>query len=66
MSYKVAEVLLSAGLSDEAGIWLKKGLQIKQPYFDRLMYDPKTYFRRILRQIEQLHKQKSSFNPPGK
>lgn len=66
LSQKIAETLLSAGLLDEAATWLKKGLQLKQPYFDRLMYDPALYSRQILRQIEQLHSRQSPASTSGK
>jgi protein O-mannosyl-transferase len=48
LSQKIAEVLLSAGLVDDAEKWLKAGLELKQPFFDSLMYDPKERSRRLL------------------
>ena len=52
LSQKAAEVLLSAGLTDEAAKWLENGLKLKQPFFDSLMYDPKDYSRNLLKAIE--------------
>jgi tetratricopeptide (TPR) repeat protein len=66
LSQKIAETLLSAGLVDDAEVWLKKGLQLKQPYFDRLMNDPTQHSRQILQQIEQLYTPESAAIPPGK
>lgn len=53
LSQKIAETLLSAGLVNEAEIWLKKGLHIKQPYFDQVMYDPREKSRLWLKAIEE-------------
>lgn len=41
LSQKIAEVLLSAGLTEEAYAWLEKGLQIDQNIIEKTMYDPK-------------------------
>jgi len=41
LSYKIAEVFLSAGLINEANDWLEKGLKLDQQFFDRIMHDPK-------------------------
>ena len=53
LTQKIAEVLLSAGLVDEAEAWLKKGLKLKQPLFDTWMFDPKDRSRQWLRAIEK-------------
>jgi hypothetical protein len=53
LSQKMAEVLLSAGLTDEATIWLNRGLKIKQPFFEVLLYDQKIYSRQLLQAIEK-------------
>ena len=66
LSQKIAETLLSAGLVSESEMWLKKGLQVKQPYFDHLMHDPTGYSKQLLWQIEQLHSRESPANPPAK
>lgn len=52
LSQKIAAILLSAGLVDEAEKWLKKGLDVKQPLFDRLMSDPRDESISILKQLE--------------
>lgn len=33
LSYKIAETLISAGLLDEAKIWLERGLKLRTPWF---------------------------------
>ncbi len=53
LSQKAAEVLISAGLNDEAAQWLENGLKLKQPFFDALMYDPKDYSRNLLKAIDK-------------
>jgi len=53
ISQKAAEVLLSAGLIDEAEKWLQDGLRLKQPLLDRLMYDPNDRSRRWLIAIDK-------------
>lgn len=53
LTQKIAEVLLSAGLVDDAEQWLQTGLEIKQPLFDTLMYDPKDRSRKLLELIRE-------------
>lgn len=53
LTQKIAEVLLSAGLVDEAEQWLENGLKLKQPFFDTLMYDPKDQSRKLLELIRK-------------
>lgn len=53
LTIKMAEVLLSAGLVDEAEAWLKEGLKLNQPLFDTWMYDPKDRSRQWLKAIEK-------------
>jgi len=53
LSLKMAEVLISAGLIDEAEQSLKSGLKLKQPLFDTLMFDPKDRSRQWLKAIEK-------------
>lgn len=48
LTQKIAEVLLSAGLVDDAEQWLENGLKLKQPLFDTLMFDPKDHSRKLL------------------
>ncbi|GAB2994541.1 hypothetical protein GCM10010960_09990 [Arenimonas maotaiensis] len=64
LTQKIAEVLLSAGLVDDAEQWLKKGLEIKQPFFDTLMYDPKDQSRKWLKAIEIAKMSQSQIAPP--
>jgi hypothetical protein len=52
ITYIMAEVLISAGLIDEAETWLKKGMKLKQPLFDTLMYDPKNQSRKLIELIQ--------------
>lgn len=62
LTQKIAEVLLSAGLIDEAEQWLEKGLELKQPFFDTLMYDPKDNSRKLL---ELIRKAKAGQSKPS-
>lgn len=62
LTQKIAEVLLSAGLIDEAEQWLEKGLELKQPFFDTLMYDPKDQSRKLL---ELIRKAKAGQSKPA-
>jgi protein O-mannosyl-transferase len=59
MSYKVAQVLLTAGLIDEAEIWLKKGLVLNKPLVKEMLSSDKKKSRALLTLIEQAKKQKS-------
>lgn len=62
LTQKIAEVLLSAGLVDDAEQWLKTGLELKQPFFDTLMYDPKDQSRKLL---EFIRKAKAGQSKPA-
>ena len=53
MSYKVAEVLLSAGLNDEAEIWLEKGLALKRPWFKKWLSSDEEKSLELLNNLEQ-------------
>lgn len=59
MTQKIAEVLLSAGLVDEAGKWLDVGLKLKQPFFDTWLYDPKDRSRQWLKTIKEAQSARS-------
>lgn len=52
LSRDIAGLQLSAGRPETAAAWLKKGLQIKQPFFESLYYDPKARSRQMLKDIE--------------
>lgn len=56
LSQKIAEVLISAGLTDEAIFWLRKGLLVKRPFFDELISNEKEYSRRLIRILENQDK----------
>lgn len=65
LTQKTAEVLLSAGLLDEAEQWLEKGLKLKQPFFDTLMFDPKDRSRKLLAAIRKVKAAKSKDTGAG-
>jgi protein O-mannosyl-transferase len=52
LTQTLANVQLSAGHTSIAKHWLIKGLQLKQPFFDTLMYDPKDNSRKLLKAID--------------
>jgi tetratricopeptide (TPR) repeat protein len=56
LSQKIAEILISAGLIDEAIIWLRKGLLVKRPYFDELISNEKEYSRKLINILEHHRK----------
>jgi hypothetical protein len=66
LSQKIAEVLLSAGLPDEAEYWLKDGLKLRQPLFDTLMFDPKNRSRQWLKAIEKAQSERIKMASEGK
>ena len=53
LSYKIAEVLISAGLNDDAEIWLKKGVALKKPWFKEWLSSDKEKSRALLMLIEK-------------
>lgn len=53
MSYKVAQVLLTAGLLDEAELWLRKGLALKAPWFKDWLNSDKEKSQMLLDMIEK-------------
>lgn len=53
MTYKVAQILLSAGLLEEAEIWLKKGLALRKPWFKDWLSSDKEKSSELLRLISQ-------------
>ena len=48
LSLRTAEVLISAGLLDEAEAWIRKGMDAPQPFFDRMIYDQTDESRKLL------------------
>jgi hypothetical protein len=56
LSLRIAEVLISAGLLDEAEAWITKGMSAPQPLFDRLMYDQTMKSRRLLVMLAEARK----------
>jgi hypothetical protein len=59
LSLRIAEVLISAGLLDEAEAWITKGMSAPQPLFDRLMYDQTVESRRLLAILADARKTQS-------
>lgn len=56
LSLRVAEVLISAGLLDEAEAWIRKGMEAPQPFFDRMIYDQTDESRKLLALIDEAQK----------
>lgn len=52
LTQKMAEVLISGGLYDEAIIWLEKGMALDEPYFDRILGSKKIKSAELIQQIE--------------
>lgn len=59
LSLRIAEVLISAGLLDDAEAWITKGMSAPQPLFDRLMYDQTVKSRRLLAILADARKTQS-------
>ena len=52
LTQKIAEVLISGGLFDEATIWLKRGLELDEPFFDRALKSEKTKSKEFIKEIQ--------------
>ena len=53
LSYKIAEILITAGLLDEAEVWLRKGLALKKPWFKEMLSSDKEKSKTLLDLIER-------------
>jgi hypothetical protein len=58
LSQKIAEILFSAGLIKDGLTWLEKGLNLKQPFFDSLFYNPKDQSETAINKINEMVKEK--------
>lgn len=59
LTQKIAEVLISAGLFDEAKLWLRKGIALKKPWFEEWMANDKKISKDMLVALEKLDNSKT-------
>lgn len=58
LTQKIAEVLLSAGLTDDAKNWLEEGLSLRKPTLKEWLYDEKKKSRDLLEMIRKFEDKK--------